>query len=535
MMNLLRFLSRRARWPIAAAVLAGLCGGIASAGLIAVINAALAQPGASAYAPLLAFAGLLGVAMIGTTVAGWLSARLAAQAVFDLRLHMSRRVLSLPLRYLEQAGAHRVLVALTEDVQSLSQALPAVPAIGINLIVIGACLVYLAWLSPLVFLFVGGLLLVGILGYQWVVVRATRHLDAARVAEDGLFKHFRGLIFGITELKLHRTRRMAFLEQELAPDAETCRRRGLTGMTLFVLAEGLGTLLFFALLGAVLFGLPGVATIPPTIVSAYVLTMIYLTGPLDTVLHLFPYLSKATVALDKVESLGLSWDRHDVEPEPPAANVAPWRRLELIGVTHRYRCEHADDEFTLGPIDLRLDAGELVFLVGSNGSGKSTLARVITGLYPPESGAIRVDGVTVTDAERGAYRERFSMVAADFYLFERLLGFSNADLAGRAGRYLELFQLAHKTKIVDGRLSTVELSHGQRKRLALLVAYLEDRPVYVFDEWAADQDPAFKAIFYTRLLPELRDRGKAVLAISHDERYFRVADRVLRMDYGKLV
>lgn len=535
MMNLLRFLSRRARRPIAAAVLAGLLGGIASAGLIAVINAALAQPGAPAYAPLLAFAGLLGVTVIGTTVAGWLSARLAAQAVFDLRLHMSRRVLSLPLRHLEQAGAHRVLVALTEDVQSLSQALPAVPAIGINLIVIGACLVYLAWLSPLVFLFVGGLLLVGILGYQRVVVRATRYLDAARVAEDGLFKHFRGLIFGITELKLHRARRVAFLEQELAPDAETCRRRGLSGMTLFVLAEGLGTLLFFALLGALLFALPSVAAMPPTIVSAYVLTMIYLTGPLDTVLHLFPYLSKAAVALDKVESLGLNWERNDVEPEPSPANFAPWRRLELIGVTHRYRCEHADDEFTLGPIDLRLDAGELVFLVGSNGSGKSTLARVITGLYPPESGEVRVDGVTVTDAERGAYRERFTMVAADFYLFERLLGLSNADLVGRAGQYLELFQLAHKTRIVDGRLSTVDLSHGQRKRLALLVAYLEDRPVYVFDEWAADQDPAFKAIFYTQLLPDLRDRGKAVLAISHDERYFHVADRVLRLDYGKLV
>jgi len=58
--------------------------------------------------------------------------------------------------------------------------------------------------------------------------------------------------------------------------------------------------------------------------------------------------------------------------------------------------------------------------------------------------------------------------------------------------------------------------------------------VYLFDEWAADQDPVFKKVFYTQLLPELKARGKAVLVISHDERYFGAADRVIRLDYGKL-
>ena len=179
--------------------------------------------------------------------------------------------------------------------------------------------------------------------------------------------------------------------------------------------------------------------------------------------------------------------------------------------------------------------GELVFLVGGNGSGKSTLAKIITGLYAPESGEIRLDGKRITDANRDDYRQLFSAVFGDFYLFENLLGLGDGNLDGQAREYLEHLHLDHKVKIRNGELSTTSVSQGQRKRLALLTAYLEDRPFYMFDEWASDQDPYFKNVFYTRLLPELKARGKAVLVISHDDKYFDAADRVIKLDYGKLV
>ncbi|SDM20561.1 putative ATP-binding cassette transporter [Franzmannia pantelleriensis] len=67
-----------------------------------------------------------------------------------------------------------------------------------------------------------------------------------------------------------------------------------------------------------------------------------------------------------------------------------------------------------------------------------------------------------------------------------------------------------------------------------MVAYLEDRPFLVFDEWAADQDPLFKEVFYREVLPELKRMGKAVLVISHDDRYFPLADRLVRLESGKL-
>jgi putative ATP-binding cassette transporter len=188
----------------------------------------------------------------------------------------------------------------------------------------------------------------------------------------------------------------------------------------------------------------------------------------------------------------------------------------------------------LGPIDLKLFTNEVVFLVGPNGCGKTTLAKLLVGLYFPEEGEIRLNGKPVTDESRREYRENFSVVFSDFFVFEQLLGLESPRLDEQARDYLARLQLNHKVQVVEGGLSTTELSQGQRKRLALLTAYLEDRPIYLFDEWAADQDPLFKEIFYHQLLPELKARGKTVIVITHDDRYYSVADRLVKLVYGRI-
>ena len=183
---------------------------------------------------------------------------------------------------------------------------------------------------------------------------------------------------------------------------------------------------------------------------------------------------------------------------------------------------------------MTLTPGELVFLVGGNGSGKTTLSKLLVGLYSPEDGEVRLNDALITDKNREVYRQHFSVVFSDYFLFDSLLGLDAPDLDDNARKYLSLLRLENKLKIQDGVLSTTDLSQGQRKRLALLTAYLEDRSIYVFDEWAADQDPLFKEIFYYQLLPELKARGKTVVVISHDDKYYHVGDRIIKLDDGKL-
>ena len=267
----------------------------------------------------------------------------------------------------------------------------------------------------------------------------------------------------------------------------------------------------------------------------YTLAVLFLITPLTMLLSQIPALERAYLAAERIEELGLSLSATKPEPLAPVQTTdTSWERLELIDVTHSYRQDEENTDFKLGPINLTIYPGELIFLIGGNGSGKTTLVKLLMGLYEPESGEIRVDGKPVTMKERDDYRQQFSVVFYDFYLFERLFGFEAENVDAQSRKYLDLLQLSHKLEVKNGHLSTVDLSQGQRKRVALLNAYLEDRPIYIFDEWAADQDPQFKRIFYYELVPELKSRGKTVIVISHDDRYYGLADRVIKLESGKI-
>jgi len=269
------------------------------------------------------------------------------------------------------------------------------------------------------------------------------------------------------------------------------------------------------------------------VLTGYTLTIMYMMGPLEFVLNLIPNLTHANVAMKAIDTLTTSLDEQPVAEAATNSETNPsWNLLELSGIQHAYRRENEEAEFSLGPIDLSIRSGELVFITGGNGSGKTTLAKLLVGLYIPQQGEIRLDGQPITDERRDNYRQLFSVVFSDFYLFENLLGLSDFNIDTRAQDYLKKLELDRCVEIKDRTLSTLDLSQGQRKRLALLTAYLEDRPIYLFDEWAADQDPQFKEIFYFELLGRLKAAGKTAIVISHDDRYYHVADRVIKLNYG---
>lgn len=535
-MTLLRFLYRYSPamviWTSLAAILSGAC----SACLIALINTALNRHGGPGTTLIIAFCAL-GAGRIATNMFAQLSlARYSQETTARLRRDLVARVLSVPLRQVEELGAARLTAALTEDILEITQATLSIPIFAVNFAVLLGGAAYLAWLSLPVFLGMFATGVVGAVTYRIFIRNGFSHLSAAREDQDRLFQHFRTLTEGIKELKLHRARRSGYL-QDVERAAKSCQRHNVAAELRFIIAQNWNQLLFLGLIGLILFELPRMEAVSPQAMTGYIIATLYLMGPLAGLLGSLSVFSRASVSLRKVEQLGIALSSHPADNGTQGRGTlaaGPIESLELIGVSHSYHREQEDESFMLGPIGLTLRPGEVVFLVGGNGSGKSTLAKVITGLYPPAGGEIRINGIQVGDHNRDDYRQCFSAVFSDFYLFDRASARPGSDADRRSREYLERLHLSHKVRIEDGVFSTTQLSSGQRKRLALLSAYIEDRPFYLFDEWASDQDPVFKEVFYTQILPDLKALGRAVLVITHDDRYFGCADRLIRLDYGRI-
>ena len=522
----------KAAWVnVMVAIVAGVISGGCSARLIALINTAIAQNSPSAFiAP---FVGLAVLALVTGSLSQFVLIDLAQDSIYRLRLRLSQQILSAPLQQLERLGPNQLLAVLTEDVQTISNTVFVIPVLCIDIAVSGGCLVYLGWLSGWVLVAVLVFLLAAIALVQTLINYAYRYIRLARQEVDQLFRHFRSLTDGIKELKLHSNRRQTFFETDLTVSAAASQRYQKTAYKIASLATGGGQMLFFMLVGLLLFGVPQLAPNTQAVLPAYILTLTYLLGPIENLIQQLPSLASADVAIKKVTAMGLTLaEQAEIDSVVRQPSSSGWQTLTLDRVAHTYHSDDTDHAFSIGPLSLTFEAGELVFIVGGNGSGKSTLAKLITGLYSPEAGELRLDDRPIVDTNREWYRQHFSAIFSDFYLFERLIAAEALTVDEQALTYLKKLELEQKVSVQDGQLSTLALSQGQRKRLALLAAYLEDRSVYLFDEWAADQDPVFRDVFYTQLLAELKQRGKTVLVISHDDHYFHLADRVIKLAQG---
>lgn len=538
-MKLIHFLLAHSKRQLVVAVLAGIVSGAANTGILIIINAALTHTYRSYWILVYVFLALCVVAPLARIASEILLIHLAQNALYSLRLELTAQILRVPLQKLEQLGSHRLLASLTDDIPTITNVIGAVPVLCINVAVVLSCLIYMGVLSWHMLLTVLAFMAVGICSYQFLVARAFGHLRVAREEQDALQKHFQALTSGMKELKIHRARRNAFLNKTLSGTATHCRDENITGLTTYAIAASWGQLLVFFAVGLLVFAF-GQWT-HPRILTAFSLCLIYLMGPLQMIMNMLPGFGRANAAISGTEQLGITLasgsliddTEHALAPEALSSEKAV--SLQLIDVGYSYDSQDVGGRFSIGPICLSFQENQIVFITGGNGSGKTTLAKVLIGLYKPELGVIRLNKEDITDRNRDAYRQNFSVVFSDFFLFDSLLGLEGmmADESARA--YLVQLWLAHKVAITNSSLSTINLSQGERKRLALLTAFLEDRPIYFFDEWAADQDPVFKDVFYYQILPELKRRGKVVFVISHDERFYHVADRVIKLDNGTVI
>ena len=548
------YLINRFRGLLLAAVIVSIVSGTCGVLLVSQISTALTVERHSA-ALAWTFAGLALAVLLSRTLSSVLFERLSQHALAELRRTISSRVLTTDLRLLERLGGPKIQSVLSEHSANVAQFFVSLPAILTNAVIVTGCMIYMALLSWPVFLAAVLMIGLGSLCYHLLHLRAIRHLDQAATEQDHLFGHFRSLTEGAKELRLYAGKRRVFKDEVLGQSIDAVRRSRALGLSIFVASASWGNFLIYVFIGLALFVLVGDIPDRSAVMTGFALVFLYMVVPLEVLLLNIPRVNLARAAAKRIEEITRNIPAADgcaasspgaSSPTADASALAPARfsHLALHGVTHRYYHERSDEVFELGPIDLSFEPGSVTFIVGGNGSGKTTLAKLLVGLYAPESGEVFLDGERIEDGNRDRYRQLFSAIFADFHLFERLLQRPRPALDKAGNRLLQRLHLQHKVKVIDGafasqalspaHFTTEALSQGQRKRLALVAACLEERPFLVFDEWAADQDPAFKEVFYRELLPELKAQGKAVLVISHDDRYFHLGDRLLKLEEGQL-
>ena len=548
----------RYRWYIACTVPMSVLLGAASVGVIAVISDAIGSAADErdfGFGEFLVTIGALFALGLGNDL---LRAKLCASVIHDIQVHMIGRVLNTPLARLERIGTHRVVATLTEDVEKAIRYFHTLPLLFVNLAICVCGVAYMAWLSPPMLAVVLSMTVIGGITIGALILYTKRDRAAIREHTDELMHAYQQLVHGAKELALG-THREAHFRADVFRLAGGMRELTRRVLNVLAVVEQWGQLVLFAIIGGVIFVVGRHVPVSNEVMLGYVVTLLFLIDPIENVMTGADELVEAKVAFEKIEALELAEVDGEVdgevtgEPRPAPAFVAAGAvagdaAADAVVRLPRSGCLEARSvafgyvgdkrrAFGLGPISATFRPGEVTLLVGGNGSGKSTFMKVVCGLYPPDAGDVLFDGrpIHARTGSRGA-RNLFSLVSPDSCLFPTFLDSTGRLCSDESMReMLVRLQLAEVAGFDEGRLRSLDYSHGQRKRLALLQVHLEDRPIVLLDEWAADQDPLFKDIFYTEILPDLRRRGKVVIVVSHDERYFDCADVVLGIDEGQLV
>jgi putative pyoverdin transport system ATP-binding/permease protein len=396
------------------------------------------------------------------------------------------------------------------------------------------CLAYIGWLSIREMLVTGSLCLITIGGAVFLRFLEKRYRHGAREAWDRVLTVFRMLLDGIKQLKVNRSlaRRVLLSFEESVREQQ---RSAAARSRYSELVESWTQSMFYVILGAAVFGPYGAEA--SLRLGFGLLIVLQIRRPLRALIADSAAFSDALVAFERLSELGLTLTKRHREADDPQhapARSRDWRSLDLKGVRFKYGDENSKDGFSLGPMDMSLTRGEVVFIAGGNGSGKTTLAKVLTGLYAPTGGAIQLDGINVDNENMHWYRRKFAAVFSDFCLFEGVADLQVEDFGSEMNWLMTRLQLSRQMLTAPASyIQSTPLTSGERGRIALVRAAIEDRPVFVFDGWAADQDHGYKDFFYQEFLPRLRGARKLAVVISDDERYFHTADRVLWLERGE--
>lgn len=510
---------------------------LSSIGLIFIINVAAEHAADTKTSVNLMYFALFIVAFIlyffSKRISFVKSMSIVENIVKNIRIRISDKVRYANLESIEKLGLAQIQTRLSTDTLTVSNAsyimISAVQ--GVMMFFFG--MLYILYLSKTAFFLVLTAVIAGVVVYRFYNSVVVEQIDKSISHDDTFFKSLLNIINGFNELKINRKKSDDVIKYHSKIVEENEIIRNMTN-EVFAKSSILIQVFAYLLLGCVVFVLPQFSDAHSEVVTKIVTVLIFMMSPMDMITGAVPTYSRANRSAYFLKELEEEIDKMaDYSIYNEENNFDNFDTISLDNIYFHYKDENNKALFGVGPISFNIKQGEMIFIRGGNGSGKSTIMKLFTRLYNLDEGSIRVDDKIVDDMNIKNYQNLFSMILSDFHLFDRLYGVDNIDI-NRVNLLLNKMGLSDKITYEDGRFSNINLSTGQRKRLALVMALMEDKPLYILDEWAADQDPEFREYFYNTILPELKAEGKTVVAVTHDEKYFNCADRIIKIAEGKI-
>lgn len=451
-----------------------------------------------------------------------------------LRKHILSFILGSNYQQLTEKRSN-IQTAIFRDVYVLTDASMIIIQFFTAMILSIACLIYLASISIILFAITLFVASIGISVYYVNNKKISLKYERSRVLENKFLEHFNALLHGFKEINMDSRKGHDIYDRKIAPVADESFKNNISAHAGFLTNQVTGQILFYLLISSVLLVLGILLNIKPGNIVSFVFTLLYLLGSIETIMGALPGLARAKVAAIHLLNLKKELEEEQKGNRIPSRYISKqeFDTLSVSQLEFSYKDADKNKTFGVGPISLDIRKGETIFIYGGNGSGKTTLIHSLIGIRPPMAGEILLNGIPVTTDNYPEYRTLFAVVFSDFYLFNDLPGIRNFSME-KWEYYLQLFELDNKVKLDGHQFSTIDLSTGQRKRLALIAALLEEKPILVLDEWAADQDPYFRKKFYTEILPALKEEGLTIIGITHDDKYYHTADKLYKMDYGRL-